>query len=256
MMAFIPVDEDDTFSQRAWTHQVQQADPTREVFDLDSYTAEVVFRQFHEVRARIDDQFDEQEAIARNRFGHGSASYSQYMKQLRSWRTRQRNQQGVQYFGVANGELEARIERPASSEYVKEIINKIGVPGTEANTQLKELNPELVGFMEHFRRSWLNAVAESERLGDAVRDEPYAHTWWLTQEITRPLKPGERPGGERLRAWFVDSMDYWMNTQMRDQQARLGAQMIMERWMTPMFAGYDLENPLVIPLEEVPGFGN
>lgn len=248
LMAFVPEFEVDPFSLRAWNAQEEGDAPARVDYDVDSIMSAASARGYNTMVSVISEEYDREEAVARRRYGYGTDKYRQRMDQLHNWRTIQLRNLHLQY---VSGPTDGRIKRPTGEEIILEVLN-IGTSGTAANRELAEVNPELVGFLEFFKEAWYSAVDRSFELGLAQRGRGYAQSWWLNQKITRPLEPGEQAAGEQLRNWFIQTMTSYVNTQMSDITARNGAAWYMENVVTNLMAGYDLTNPIVIPLTELP----
>ena len=106
---------------------------------------------------------------------------------------------------------------------------------TAASAYAAELNPEFHGFVQFMMTRWLEADAASGSLGFRTR-------WWRSSEA----RDDERP--EAIRQWYIQGLETYI-AGMESSQNRLGGQYLAERVITPLMAGFDFDEPLVLYTE-------
>lgn len=247
MMAWISEEEDVEFYRQAWDASIEEG-----------YRIRVTPENAPDIRSADKGNFlyakltkirDTALAQAAARFGEDSARYHAYGRDLDDWFATETYQLGSEfgpYWAWGYDRNVGDVTRPTPRDMMDEISRAAGYrlvidddgsttmtqQDTAASRYAAELNPQLHGFIQLAMESWREAEAVSLSRG-------HRGQWWHTSEAEADRRP------EILRRWFIARLDEHIAT-MTDTKARQGAQYIAERVLTPLLAGYDWDDPLVL----------
>ena len=172
------------------------------------------------------------------------------LTELENWAEQERNTISNQFLTWGSDANPVGVaQRPTFEQFIVELQN-FGDPtrpnyDPEAAAALRDLNPELVGFVEEVLLFWNRAELLSQNRGNQV-------DWWRDTKLTRDLDPIlEANPAENTRAWFLNGVNQAAN-QLTDETARQGAVWMAERIFTPLLEGYTFEDPIVLDIMPPP----
>ena len=166
------------------------------------------------------------------RYGGTDNSSYRYMKsevvdpwyKLESWNI------DTQYYGYVPGEGLAGVSNRPSYERIWNELEHIGTRGSEANNELRQVDPNLVNFIEYATELW--GTMEQSSI-----DKGYGHEWWQTSTSVENAAP-------ELREIYSNALTQYAESLPRE--ARTKAEYIGQYFMAPLLEGFDWDNPVVI----------
>ncbi len=252
MMAWIPESEDVDFYRPAWDASKEfgaRIDVT--TLNVASIRSATKGNKLYEDLQKERDSMLEQAAV---RFPTTSARYQAYANALDDWFGLETLQLGAENgpywaWGFDRNIGENGAVKPTPRDMLDEISRSAGYrlvitdenqiviteQATAASAYAAELNPEFHGFVQFMMTRWLEADAASGSLGFRTR-------WWRSSEA----RDDERP--EAIRQWYIQGLETYI-ADMESNQNRLGGQYLAERVITPLMAGFDFDEPLVLYTE-------
>ena len=172
------------------------------------------------------------------------------LSELENWAERERDTITNQFLTWGSDANPVGVgHRPTFEQYIQE-LQRFADPtrpnyNPEAAVALRDLNPELVGFVEEALLYWNRAELLSQNRGNQV-------DWWRDTSITRDLDPDlEVNPAENTRNWFLNGVNQAAN-QLTDKTARQGAVWMAERIFTPLLEGYTFDDPIVLDITPPP----
>ena len=225
-MAFLPEDSSE-FNIDAWRAAEYEKLTGEDVKEYWSYAAGA-----HRLAA-VREARDEVLADMLERYGSTDNAGYQHMYQnvIKPWYDIEKANIDSQYYGYDPGEGLAGVSnRPSYRRIWKELTN-IGTAGSQANIALKEVNPELVGFIEFSVELWEGMEQMGMEMG-------YGHEWWQTSESAKNFAPLMRETYSKALSDHVAGLS--------SPLARSRAEYIGQYFLAPLLTGFDWDNPVVI----------
>ena len=225
-MAWVPQDDDSEFNIDAWRAADYERMTGRDAAEYWSYAAGA-----HRMGALRDARDKVLEDLEKRYGGTDNDGY-RYMKNevISQWYNVEKNNIATQYYGYVPGEGLAGVENRPSYQRVWNEITHIGDPSSVANKELREVDPELVDFIEYATSIW-------NTTNQAALAAGYGAEWWRESE-------SEKNGAPAIRQLYSKSVsDYVANF---SPEARAKAEYIGQFFLAPMLQDFDWDNPVVI----------
>ena len=248
MMAWIPEADDVDFYRPAWDASKEfgaRIDVT--VGNAPSIRSATKGNYLYGELQREHEMMLQQAAV---RWPTSSAKYQAYANQADEWFGLETLQLGTEFgpywaWGFDRNIGEEGINKPTPRDLMDELARAGGYrlvvtdenavviteQPTAASAYAAELNPEFYGFVRYMMGRWQEAEASSAAMGFRTR-------WWRSSEAQDDSRP------EAIRQWYVTGLETY--TAGLSERNKLGAQYIAERVITPLMAGYEWDEPLII----------
>jgi len=170
------------------------------------------------------------------RYGKDSHIYKDYVEQILDpwYNTAKRNIEAM-YFGYAGVGGPAGIPKRPSYKMILDEMRLTGTFGTPQYELGMEINPELTKNLERITTWWAENEQHSINMGHEA-------SWWYSGTATTDQTT------TALRSEFTSRLQALIE-RIDDHELQLQTKWFVDYIVTPLMAGYDIENPFIVSVD-------